>query len=170
MIFLSYSRGDARQADDWVANLEQYGYRVWIDREGIRGGLWMRTIVRSIREAQAVIVLLSPNSAQSDNVRREMDLAVQAKKLIIPVEIQTTTIPDVLLFQLAGVQVLKVWSNPRRGLRLVVAALEEAGVERGSARIVEAIPGRRGSGEADVDLADLGNLGFLSKIAFWRRK
>lgn len=170
MIFLSYSRGDAQQADDWLRNLEQYGYRVWIDRESIRGGLWMRTIVRSIREAQAVILLLSPNSAQSDNVRREIDLAVQAKKLIIPVEIQATTIPDVLLFQLAGVQVLKVWGNPRRGLRLVVAALEEAGVQRGSARIVEATPGRRGSGEADVDLADLGNLGFLSKIAFWRRK
>ncbi|MGH8628855.1 MAG: toll/interleukin-1 receptor domain-containing protein, partial [Gammaproteobacteria bacterium] len=71
MIFLSYSRGDAQQADDWLRNLEQYGYRVWIDRESIRGGLWMRTIVRSIREAQAVILLLSPNSAQSDNVRRE---------------------------------------------------------------------------------------------------
>jgi hypothetical protein len=24
-IFLSYSRGDAQQADDWVANLEKFG-------------------------------------------------------------------------------------------------------------------------------------------------
>ena len=65
-IFLSYSRGDAQQADDWVANLEQHGYRVWVDRVGIRGGQqWMATIVRAIEEAQAVILLLSPNSAQS---------------------------------------------------------------------------------------------------------
>ena len=31
-VFMSYSRGDAQQADEWVANLEQFGYRVWIDR------------------------------------------------------------------------------------------------------------------------------------------
>lgn len=170
-IFLSYSRGDAQQADDWVANLEQFGYRVWIDRAGIRGGQqWMATIVRSIQEAQAVILLLSPNSARSDNVRREIDIAVQAKKRIIPVEIQATAIPGALLYQLAGVQLLQVWKVRRGGLPLVMAALKEAGVERGIARIVEATPGKRGSGEANVNLADLGNLGFLSKIAFWRRK
>jgi hypothetical protein len=170
-IFLSYSRGDAQQANDWVANLEQFGYRVWIDRAGIRGGQqWNATIVRSIREAQAVILLLSPNSARSDNVRREIDLTVEAKKRIIPIEIQATTIPENLQYQLAGVQRLQVWMDPRGGLSLVMAALKEAGVERGTARIVEATSGRQGSREANVDLADLGNLRFLSKIAFWRRK
>ena len=84
-IFLSYSRDDAQQANDWVANLENFGYRVWIDRAGIRGGQqWNAKIVRSIKEAQALILLLSPNSARSDNVRREIDLAVEAKKRIIP--------------------------------------------------------------------------------------
>jgi hypothetical protein len=34
--------------------------------------------------------------------------------------------------------------------------------------VVEAT-GQRGSSEANIDLADLGDLGFLSKIAFWRR-
>jgi hypothetical protein len=170
-IFLSYSRGDAQQADDWVAELEQFGYRVWIDRVGIRGGQqWMATIVHSIEQAQAVILLLSPNSARSDNVRREIDLAIQAKKRIIPVEIQATTIRDALLYQLAGVQLLQVWREPRGGLPLVMAALKEAGVERGAPRCMEATPGRRGSGGANVDLADLGTLRFLSKIAFWRRK
>ena len=169
-IFLSYSRSDAQQADEWVANLERFGYRVWIDRAGIRGGQqWNATIVRSIREAQALILLLSPNSARSDNVRREIDLAVDANKRIIPIEIQTTAVPENLQYQLAGVQLLQVWRDPRGGLPLIMAALKEAGVERDVARIVEATPGRRRSAEADVDLADLGNLGFLSKIAFWRR-
>ena len=126
--------------------------------------------MRSIKEAQALILLLSPNSARSDNVRREIDLAMEAKKRIIPIEIQATAIPENLQYQLAGVQLLQVWRDPRGGFPLVMAALKEAGVERGAARVVEATPGRRGSGEADVDLADLGNLGFLSKIAFWRRK
>jgi hypothetical protein len=170
-IFLSYSRGDAQQADHWVAALEQFGYRVWIDRSGIRGGQqWMATIVRSIEEAQALLLLLSPNSVRSDNVRREIDLAVQVKKRIIPVEIQATTISGALLYQLAGLQHLQVWRDPRGGLPLVMAALKEAGVARGSARIVEATSSRRGSGEDNVDLADLGDLRFLSKIAFWRRK
>jgi hypothetical protein len=170
-IFLSYSRADARQADDWVADLEQFGYRVWIDRAGIRGGQqWMATIVRSIAEAQAVILLLSPNSARSDNVRREIDLAVQHRKPIIPVEFQPTTIPSTLLYQLAGVQLLQVWRDPHGRLPLVMAALREAGVERGAARLVDATRSRRGAEEPNVDLADIGNLRFLSKIAFWRRK
>ncbi len=169
-IFLSYSRSDAQQADDWVTHLEQSGYRVWIDRADIRGGQqWNATIVRSIREAQALILLLSPNSARSDNVRREIDLAVEAKKRIIPVEIHTTTIPETLQYQLAGLHRLQVWRDPHGRLPLVMAALKEAGVARGDFHIVESSPGRRSSSEANVDLADLGNLGFLSKIAFWRR-
>jgi hypothetical protein len=169
-IFLSYSRGDAQHADEWVGNLERFGYRVWIDRAGIRGGQqWNETIVRSIKEAQALVLLLSPNAARSDNVRREIDLAVEARKRIIPIELQVTTIPENLQYQLAGVQLLQIWRNPRGGLPLVLAALKQAGVERGAARVVEATPGERGPGEANIDLADLGNLGFLSKIAFWRR-
>lgn len=168
-IFLSYSRGDVHQADEWVGNLERFGYRVWIDRAGIRGGQqWNETIVRSIREAQALLLLLSPNSARSDNVRREIDLATEGRKRIIPIEIQATTIPDKLQYQLAGVQLIQTWRNPRSGLPLVLAALKQAGVERGAARVVEAT-GQRGSSEANIDLADLGDLGFLSKIAFWRR-
>jgi hypothetical protein len=51
---------------------------------------------------------------------------------------------------------------------MVFAALKEAGVERGAGRIVEPTPGRRSSADANLDLADLGNFSFLSKIAFWR--
>jgi hypothetical protein len=87
-LFLSYSRGDAQQADEWVEGLERFGHRVWIDRAGIRGGeQWKATIVRAIEEADALVLLLSPSSARSDNVRREIDLAVAAKKLIVPIEI-----------------------------------------------------------------------------------
>ena len=143
-IFLSYSRNDSQQADEWVENLERFGYRVWIDRAGIRGGQqWNETIVRSIKEAKALLLLLSPNSARSDNVRREIDLATEARKRIIPIEIQATTIPDNLQYQLAGVQLLQSWRDPHGGLPLVMAALKEAGVERGATRIVEAT-GRRG--------------------------
>lgn len=171
MIFLSYSRLDAQQADMWVENLERSGYRVWIDRAGIRGGAqWKATIVRSIQEAQAVALLLSPNSARSDNVRRELDLACESRKLIIPVEIQPTRIPPELTYQLAGAQILQVWKEPHGGIAFVRAALKAAGAERGAARIVEANLGRRSSGEPDVDLADLGNWSFLSRIAFWRRR
>jgi hypothetical protein len=170
-IFMSYSRSDLQQADSWIAHLEQFGYRVWIDRAGIRGGQqWMATIVRAIEDAEAVLLLLSPNSARSDNVRREIDLAMQSRKRIIPVEIQATTIPAALLYQLAGVQLVQVWKDRRGGLPLVMAALKEAGVERGGGRMVATTPPRRSAAETNVDLADLGNLSFLSKIAFWRRK
>lgn len=168
-IFMSYSRSDAHQASEWVEHLEGSGYRVWVDRSGIRGGKqWRRMIVEAIREAKAVVLLLSPNSARSDNVRREIDVACEAGKIIIPVEIRATQIPAELTYQLAGTQIIQVWNNPYDGPTLLRASLKAAGVERGGARIVEANPHRRGSGEPNVDLTDLGCLSFLSRIAFWR--
>jgi len=175
-IFLSYSRSDAQKADSWLANLEYYGYRIWIDRVNIPGGQqWMKTIVRSIQEAQAVLLLLSPNSVRSDNVRREIDIAVQYKKRIIPLELQTTRIPEEFLYQLAGVQILQVWRDARGGLSLVTTALREAGVAQGPVRTMKTTSPRRestngGSMDANVDLSDLGDMNFLRRIALWWRK
>jgi TIR domain len=75
-IFISYSRHDSEFVDRLIHELERYGFDAWVDREDIRGGAaWGASISQAIRRCQAVIVVLSPRSAASDNVAKELSLA-----------------------------------------------------------------------------------------------
>src|SRR5262245_56741152 len=104
-IFISYSRHDTQIIDRLVRELEAAAVEVWIDREDIQGGSkWRRQIVDAIEDADALLVALSPNAVESDNVRKELDIAEEAKKPVIPVEIRRVVIPKDMVYQLVGLQ------------------------------------------------------------------
>ncbi len=80
-IFLSYSRDDKKEIDRLVSSLESAGYKVWIDSEGIQGGVvWRRQIVEAIKKSSVFMITLSHNSVKSDNLRKELDIAEDVKK------------------------------------------------------------------------------------------
>jgi hypothetical protein len=102
-IFLSYARKDARIVDQLIARLGTAGYEVWVDRTGIPGGeQWRRQIVRAIESSEAFLIVLSPHSVISDNVRKELDLAEGAQKRVLPVIVQPVDIPAEMKYQLVG--------------------------------------------------------------------
>ncbi|MGD8457505.1 MAG: SUMF1/EgtB/PvdO family nonheme iron enzyme [Anaerolineales bacterium] len=72
-IFLSYSREDDGVMQRVKRNLERAGISVWTD-EGLVPGTrdWEREIERNIRESKGVVVILSPDSYESEWVRREI--------------------------------------------------------------------------------------------------
>lgn len=108
-IFLSYSRKDSEKAEALKHHIESFGYSVWMDIEDIRGGdLWRAQIVEGIENCQLYIVILTKNSIQSDNVRREIDLARAKTKPILPVyaEPTPTQVGRDMEYQLVGLQVL----------------------------------------------------------------
>ena len=73
-VFTSYSRRDTQVVDTIVAKMSQAGISVWIDREAIRAGnTWRVQIVQAIDTCPAFVLMLSPNSAASDNVRAGID-------------------------------------------------------------------------------------------------
>src|SRR5215207_1589623 len=88
--FLSYSREDAALQGRIVAELRGRGINVWVDVEHLIPGspAWEREIERSIRGAAGIIVLLSPDSNNSEWVRREISFAEQNEKRIFPVLIR----------------------------------------------------------------------------------
>jgi hypothetical protein len=106
-IFVSYSRRDSEFADRLIRELEERGFDAWVDREDIRGGTaWRESISQAMRQCQAVIVVLSPRSAASPNVAKELSLADHHKRPIIPVSLEPFAIPAALEFQLAGLQMI----------------------------------------------------------------
>ena len=106
-VFVSYSRKDAEFVDRLDRDLTTLGHEVWVDRSDIVGGgedRWRRSIVNAIRDSEAMLLVVSPNSIASDNVERELSVAADNKKRVIPVVHQQCELPSGFEYELAGVQ------------------------------------------------------------------
>ncbi len=102
-IFFSYSRKDSEFVDQLIERLEAYGVDIWVDRgEILAGEAWRRTIVEAIMASQVFVIVLSPNSIELENVTKELTLAEQYDKRVLPVVIQEVKVPPSLEYQLAG--------------------------------------------------------------------
>lgn len=121
-IFVSYSRKDSAFVDRLISELEKAGHEVWIDRTDIKSGeQWRRQIVAAIDDSDIFLAMLSPNSVTSDNVRRELDLAEEAKKRVIPIIIEPTSIPEEMRYQLVGLQWLDMSDDFGAGFSQLLA-------------------------------------------------
>lgn len=108
-VFTSYSRRDTETVDTIVGKMSQAGISVWIDREAIKAGnQWRVQIVQAIDTCNAFVLMLSPNSAASDNVRKEIDLSQDSGRTIFAVMLEPVKLPAEIRYQLAGLQFIDV--------------------------------------------------------------
>jgi hypothetical protein len=86
-VFISYSRRDDEIMRRIAFHLRDEGYKVWVDNEKLIPGTaaWEESIENAIKSAFAVIVILSPDSKNSEWVRREITYADQFQKRVFPV-------------------------------------------------------------------------------------
>jgi len=109
-VFTSYSSRDTETVDTIVEKMSQAVIDVWIDRPEIEAGdRWRVQIVTAIRTSPAFVLMLSPNSAASDNVRKELDLSQGYERKLFPLMLQKVRpLPDEISYQLAGEQIIDV--------------------------------------------------------------
>jgi hypothetical protein len=108
-VFTSYSRRDTETVDNIVEEMNEAGISVWIDREAIKAGnTWRVQIVKAIDTCDAFVLMLSSNSAASDNVRREIDLASESGRVIFAIMLEPVKLPAEIRYQLAGLQFIDV--------------------------------------------------------------
>src|SRR4051812_12750107 len=94
-IFISYSSLDKEKADQLNELLASAGLSVWIDRSGIDVATsWSKEIVQAIDGCTAFVVLLSPNSIISKNVIREVALAFEKNKKILPLDLEPVLLSE----------------------------------------------------------------------------
>lgn len=67
-IFISYSRRDTETMRRVAYFLRDQGYKVWVDNEKLIPGTpaWEEAIEKGIKQAFAIVVLLSPDSKDSE--------------------------------------------------------------------------------------------------------
>lgn len=123
-IFVSYSQKDSNFAAWLVDNLEKAGFEVWIDKEKMRvGQLWRRNIIDGISEADAVIIVISKNSKISRYVRKELDIADQYNKHILPIRLDAVDIPEDMQLQIAGIQYIDFKADHKASFKELLKAL-----------------------------------------------
>jgi hypothetical protein len=94
--FLSYARADGREeADRLSGDLNAAGRKAWVDRDSLRAGDdWSAEVKEAIRSAEAFILLLTPASVISPQVRQEYQEALRLKKHVLPILIQQCQPPE----------------------------------------------------------------------------
>jgi adenylate cyclase len=104
-VFISYSKSNRREAIALVEDLRSKGFSVWIDQGGIDGAKnWSTEIVEAIDACSTLVFLVSQDSVASHNVAKEVQLASEKKKNILPVLIERVPLPVHLQYPLAGIQ------------------------------------------------------------------
>ena len=86
-VFISYSRIDASETAKTIHNyLTEYGHHeVFIDTSNIPyGGNWKDVIQQEISNCDIFVILVTPSALYRSEVEKEVELAKNLKKKIIP--------------------------------------------------------------------------------------
>jgi TolB-like protein/lipopolysaccharide biosynthesis regulator YciM len=129
-VFISYAAKDRERVAKLVEGLQQAGVSVWIDMDGIEvAAMWSREIVSAIRECKVLLLSISTHSTESENVVKELALASERKKPIIPIYLEPAEIPETMEYQLAGIQRVEFFEGREDlALQAVIRALSKLGV------------------------------------------
>jgi hypothetical protein len=123
-LFVSYSHRDRALVEPLVDRIQAMGHPVWMDKEGLTGGpAWGAQIVRAIKGSRAVVLMASRQSYGSDHVVREMYLAMNHKKPIVPIEIELAELPEELEYILAQFQRHDVTEDSEEALQRALSGL-----------------------------------------------
>ena len=118
-VFISYGSADRGRIQELVTRLRGAGITVWIDEAGIEGAaMWSEEIVSAINNSKVLILAVSANSTRSKNVVRELALASEDDKTILPVFLEPTEIPESMKYQLAGIQRVEYFEGNEEEARL----------------------------------------------------
>ena len=129
-VFISYAAKDRERVAKLVEGLQQAGVSVWIDMDGIEvAAMWSREIVSAIRECKVLLLSISTHSTESENVVKELALASERKKPIIPIYLEPAVIPETMEYQLAGIQRVEFFEGREDlALQAIIRALSKLGV------------------------------------------
>ena len=110
-VFISYSREDQQQVVRMVEYLREQGLAVWMDETDIHGAtMWTEEIVEAIHKCNLFILAISRHSTGSKNVVKELALASEREKIILPIYLEQCDIPKNMEYQLAGIQNIALYT------------------------------------------------------------
>jgi len=132
-VFVSYARTDRERVVELVERMRSAGIGVWVDEGGIHGAsLWGQEIVDAIDACKVMVLMISDSSITSDNVVKELSIASEEKKPILPVYLQRSQLPKSMRYQLAGIQHIEFFEGQEdEAFQSMLVSLSRLGVSAG---------------------------------------
>lgn len=92
--FISYSRADSGFAVRLAKDLKSASYDIWLDQLDIpTGARWDDEVEIALEACTTFMIVLSPESLESQNVKDEIGYAIDSGKNILPIKIKSGDIP-----------------------------------------------------------------------------
>lgn len=123
MLFISYARTDYYFAESLAFQLMHRGLISWLDAKDLEPGAdWSEQLDAALDAAQCLLLVVSPDSLASRNVRKEWQRAQQQGKRIIAVLFRKQRLPE----ELGGAEVVDFRGAFTPALAELIARLSSA--------------------------------------------
>jgi hypothetical protein len=126
-VFISHSAQDKKVAETICAALEESGIQCWVAPRDVRPGRsFPGEITRAIQQSKVMLMIFSQHSNSSEQVLREVQLAVDCHVPIIRLRIEDVPLSDDLRYYLSTPHWLDALTQPlSKHIPPVVAAIRE---------------------------------------------
>ncbi|MEY2512156.1 MAG: hypothetical protein QOE26_2919 [Verrucomicrobiota bacterium] len=126
-VFISHSAQDKKVAETICAALEDSGMQCWVAPRDVRPGRsFPGEITRAIQQSKVMLLIFSQHSNSSEQVLREVQLAVDCHVPIIRLRIEDIPLSDDLRYYLSTPHWLDALTHPlSKHIPPVVAAIRE---------------------------------------------
>src|SRR5437763_7960165 len=112
-VFISHSAQDKKVSETICASLEQSGIRCWIAPRDVRPGKsFPGEITRAIQQSKVMLLIFSRHSNSSEQVLREVQLAIDCHLPIVRLRIEDIPLSDDLRYYLSTPHWLDALSHP----------------------------------------------------------
>jgi hypothetical protein len=92
--FISYSRINKEFALELALELRSSGFDIWLDQLDIpTGSRWDDEVEQALDSCEIFMVILTPASSTSDNVKDEIGYAIDSGKRILPILLENAKVP-----------------------------------------------------------------------------
>ncbi|MET0399901.1 MAG: toll/interleukin-1 receptor domain-containing protein [Longimicrobiaceae bacterium] len=126
-IFISHAKEDATLAKLIVADLESRGARCWIASRNITpAATWGQAIVKGISDSRLMVLVLTQHAVESIHVPREMELAMEAKIPVIPLQVESVRLDGALKYYLSTSHLLDATELDRQATLEAIAGTAES--------------------------------------------
>ena len=123
-VFVSYATADRKQALSICKAVESGGIPCWISaRDVAPGENYQEAIVRSIRNARAIVLVFSRAANNSDEIKKELSLASRYRVPVIALRIEDVEPIDAFAYELATRQWIDAFEDWDRSIDTLVSRI-----------------------------------------------
>lgn len=139
--FISYSRVDKEFALRLAKELRSSGYPVWLDQLDIpTGSRWDDEVEKALQECSIFMIILTPGSITSMNVKDEIGFAIDHGKRILPVLVEKCQVPLRLSrFQYVDFTLKSFEDGVESAKQLLTSLMNESTQKRPSGEVLTAL-------------------------------